>query len=370
MRQILKSYATEPVHVDYAIRILDAFEQADQEKAALPELVRIAGSLANRLVGVSSPDGFTVAEHSPAHLTTAHELESGASSGVMRKDFGPRDRPLGTAWMQNASHEDAYQVLILDRLAAQAEMALLRSTSPLEDDGAAHPPLSKAATKVATVIGTGATAAQRIRAAAQLGFLAQDEIVVLVIELPSPNATSQLPADWPQLLRAGRDTVLLARRAEAASVLPGTLRCGVGRAVRIADAAESLESAELALQFTTATGPGRRHYRAEDLGGLLHLATVPSAVLARDRDIGNVETIAAATGGPDAVALLEEIVWSRSLRSVASTLNYHHSSITQRVNRLEAALGLSLAEPAGRLRAQSALLGWRQLDNRRRREHG
>nr|WP_276508375.1 helix-turn-helix domain-containing protein [Modestobacter muralis] len=64
----------------------------------------------------------------------------------------------------------------------------------------------------------------------------------------------------------------------------------------------------------------------------------------------------AAATGPWVLATLDAVATSSSLRDAARTLHVHHSTLQDRLQHAEAALGWDVHSPAGRLRLQLALV--------------
>lgn len=133
-------------------------------------------------------------------------------------------------------------------------------------------------------------------------------------------------------------------------------RAGVGPSVPIADLPTSHTAALVALRFTaeaTERDPGPRVVHAEHLGGLavLAAATPPGA-----DPIPDVQSlIRAAATAPWALATLDAVADSPSLRTAATTLRVHHSTLQERLSHIDHTLGWDFRTPQGRLRLQLAL---------------
>lgn len=364
MRTFLKTFGTLDQPVGQVIHVLDTFEALHGQETTVQELASVAGALAHLPAGLTDAAGETLASWHPQDPYLPPGARGGSRGEPMVKEFGPRDRPLGSVWLAGGIEGDPLHILILDRFAAAAELSLLRA-APGEHTANARPPASEATLRI--LFGPGANTEQRHTAARGLGIDPDGRAAAAVCADPE-DAVARFARlrGRAVTIREGQAHVLLAEGdTETRSFLAQTAsRVGIGRWLPIARLPESRTGAERALAFTDASGVGRAHYSADGLAGLIHLSELPSAVLAEDPDIAAVGRIAASPHGPQALAILEEAVWERSLRAVAVRVNFHHSSIAARVKRFEEELGLCLAEPAGRLRAQSGILGWRVLSGR------
>ncbi|MEB4615862.1 hypothetical protein [Leucobacter sp. M11] len=364
MRTFLKKLGPADEPVGQAIHILDTFEALHGQGATLSEIAAVAGALAHLPAGVTDARGETLAEWYPQDPYRPAGARGPVRESATHKEFGPRDEPLGNVWLGGVLDRDPLASLILDRMAAAAELALLRA-APGEIAPAGR--VSESEAKLRILFGPGATSEQRRTAAFGLGIHPDSRAAVAVCADPDAAVArfAKLRGRAVTVLDGHAHVLLTEADDESRAVLAETAsRVGIGRWLPIERLPESRIGAERALGFTDPSGLGREHYSAEGLGGLIHLAELPTSVLLADPDITAVGRIGASAQGAQALAVLEEAVWERSLRAVAVRVNFHHSSVAARVKRFEEELGLSLAEPAGRLRAQTGILGWRVLSGR------
>jgi sugar diacid utilization regulator len=143
-------------------------------------------------------------------------------------------------------------------------------------------------------------------------------------------------------------------------VLPeiaGGPRVGVGPAVTGSGAPDSWAGARVALRFAVAGGRAEdRVVSWSDLGALALFATyVPDEAIVALPDVRALEDLSRSPYGKETVEALEALCAAGSVRRAAAAVHLHHSSMAARMARAEAALGFSLAEPGGRLRAHLAL---------------
>jgi DNA-binding PucR family transcriptional regulator len=91
--------------------------------------------------------------------------------------------------------------------------------------------------------------------------------------------------------------------------------------------------------------------RADELGGLALLANAVGEEPIQDvRDLERARSTA-----PWALATLDAVATSSSLRAAATSLVVHHSTLQDRLAHVEDLLGWSVRDPRGRLRLQLAL---------------
>ncbi|WP_062355651.1 helix-turn-helix domain-containing protein [Herbidospora yilanensis] len=128
----------------------------------------------------------------------------------------------------------------------------------------------------------------------------------------------------------------------------GGVRAGVGPVVPVGRLPRSYADAKVALRFADdVLGPRVVHY--DDLGGLAVVAAAVGPATAPSPDVVTL-------GGLPAWALetLHAVVTSTSLRTAATLLTLHHSTLVDRLGRAEHLLGWDVRGPDGRFRLQLA----------------
>jgi hypothetical protein len=136
-----------------------------------------------------------------------------------------------------------------------------------------------------------------------------------------------------------------------------TQRAGIGPAVPVRDLPASWSAARTALRFAadgTEHDPGPRMVEADRLGGLALLAETVRPGTEPIPDVRALDD--AASAGPWVLATLHAVAESQSLRSAASALRLHHSTLQDRITHAEHVLGWTVRDPHGRLRLQLALV--------------
>jgi hypothetical protein len=294
-----------------ALKVIAYFDRLVEGRAGLEPIVRGAAVL----TGV------------PARLVwTERRVSIGVGpDGVLRKVDGEPDpawasTPLSLGgppvlWLERQGPVSPVEAMVLERAASAARGVFYRTGGPAAVDD------------IQVVLDENATERDRLRAARGLGL----------------GATAMAVA-WD------------GGRPEVASVEPaiGHGRAGIGPTVPIAELPASWAAARTALRFTsegTEQDPGPRVVRADELGGLAVLANGIGKEPIQDvRDLERARSTA-----PWALATLEAVATSPSLRTAATSLVVHHSTLQDRLSRLEDLLGWSVRDPQGRLRLQLAL---------------
>jgi hypothetical protein len=136
-------------------------------------------------------------------------------------------------------------------------------------------------------------------------------------------------------------------------------RIGLGHSVPASRAADSWASARVALRFSDAWQKKSPIVNYDDLGVLALLANIPSEVALANPDVKLLAGLARLESGEQDIDVLLAVTWNGSARQAATELYMHHSSVTNRLKRIEDALGISIHIPADRLRAQIAAITWR-----------
>lgn len=144
------------------------------------------------------------------------------------------------------------------------------------------------------------------------------------------------------------------------------VRVGVGGLVDGVDAEISWNQALVALRFTSPRDasehirdPGYAVVDHDSLGALATLAEVDPWRLRCEPDVVALDTLAATKNGALDIGALEVFCLTGSLRLAAEVLYLHHSTVATRLERVEKALGWRLDDPAGRFKAQFALMARR-----------
>lgn len=367
MRSFLRQVSHHSGSVDQVIHVLDTFESLREQNVSYQELAAVAGSLVMLGAGISDDSGAPLAEWIPQdHYRPARS--DLADLTPLRMTLGPRDRPYGSVWLLGGYREDPLHALVLERLGHAAEIRFLRergesSTRPDGKGGQNE--------QLRILLSPGAEGLQRLDAARRLGMAVGEQAAVAVCSDTESGLVryGQLKGRAISLKDGLVHIVVPESDAKSMALIhDSNTQVGIGRWYPAERLQNSAKCASKAFQFTAPHGLGRPHYGADGLGGLLYLSDLPSEELLAIPDVEAVFELADASNGMETLLILEEAMWERSLRAVAIKMNFHHSTIAAKMARAERFLKLSLSEPTGRLRAQTGLLGWRLVANRRRQD--
>lgn len=133
-------------------------------------------------------------------------------------------------------------------------------------------------------------------------------------------------------------------------------RIGIGPAVPVEEAPDSARAARLALRFASDVDE-HRVVHADDLGVLLLLGETISEADQRWRRHPDVLAVQrAASHAAWVLPTLDAVAVSDSLRTAATVLVVHHSTLQKRVRQFPRLLGWDVTTPSGRLRLRLALV--------------
>ena len=228
-------------------------------------------------------------------------------------------------WLERPGPAGPVEAMVLERAVAAARTALGRMRRPA----------------VATLLDDSVPAPARLRAGRQLGI--GETTPVRAVALPGGQARIERPSGdhWPP------------GQAESP-------RAGIGPTVELLELPASWTAARTALRFTaegTDQDPGPSVVYADQLGGLAVLA---SAIGPETEPIADVRAVERArVDAPWALPTLVAVAGSPSLRTAATALLVHHSTLQERLGHVEHVLGWPIRDPRGRLRLQLALALWR-----------
>ncbi|WP_102194679.1 helix-turn-helix domain-containing protein [Microbacterium aurantiacum] len=300
-----------------ALAVIAHFDSLVASRAGLQSIVRGAASLAKCPVQLVDP----------GRRLTVRVL----ADGLVAQPGDPPDaewpsEPVGSdgarIWLERPGPAGTVGAMILERAAAAALTVVQRTRAIYPADDPAL---------VEVILDAGAAEADRVVAARRLGL--------------SGPARAACFADGSTLLIPG------------GAPFPPDRRMGVGPLVDVLDLPGSHSAAQLALRLTaegTEHDPGPRVVYADELGSV--------AILIQAADTSKTEMpdltalMRAGATAPWMFATCEAICWSESLRAAARALHLHHSTLQDRLEQAERALGWDIREPHGRLRLQLALL--------------
>ncbi|MGP3918699.1 helix-turn-helix domain-containing protein [Nonomuraea sp. 10N515B] len=334
MQGLLLRLSTLDADAESAVRVIAYFDSLLRDHVSAPVLLAATARLAQCPVGL-----FDAATGRRIRTSPGGAVDTPATSPAEVRELSSG---LGSVWMEREGAAHGLDEIVLERYAAAAEVTLERAAALAQ--AGQDPAL------VELVLSAETGEAERARELRLLGFSPSAPLQALAIALPSDNGLAAGLRTMGHQVREARigdtEAVLVATNL-ADSALPDGARVGIGPALPGARAAESWAAARTALRFT---GPHDRVMRWSELGALALFADLPEAAPAGLADVRAMERL-----GDEATAAVRALCLAGSIRGAATAMHLHHSSMAARIARAEAALGFSLADAPGRLRAHLAL---------------
>jgi hypothetical protein len=330
MQELVGRLARVDPDAGAAVKVIAYFDRLVEGRAGLEPIVRGAAVLAGcaaRLVDEQRRVQVRIDVH-----------------GRVRGDIGLPDPDWPSAplvqdgppvlWLERGGPAGPVDAMVLERAAAAARAVLERTrgrSKALEDPASVE------------VLFDAAVAAQtRLAIAHRLGIAENVQVRAVALINEVGRVESADGASWPGKRRST------------------DRRAGIGPIGDVVDLPASWSGARTALRFTaaeTAQDPGPRIVHADQLGGLAVLAEVIGPDTDPVPDVHAIER--AKTDAPWVLATLVAVATSPSLRTAATTLRVHHSTLQERLGHVEHVLGWSIRDPQGRLRLHLAIAMWR-----------
>ncbi|MEU4427741.1 helix-turn-helix domain-containing protein [Actinoplanes sp. NPDC024001] len=337
-----------------ALRVIAYFDRLAEGRAGLQTIVRGAAVLAG----------------CPARLTDdARRIQLRVQPDGTDATAGPPDpswMSVGVAdqavlWLERPGPPGPVDAMVLERAAGAARAVLERTRRQI-------PPADPASVEL--TLDAAAPEHLRLTAAARLGLKPSDQVRAIAyagappallaagnrrIGHPVETDTGRMTSVGPLQHAAGRPGGTTA----ADNGLDATItvqRAGIGPAGPVADLPTSYTAARIALRFTatgTEADPGPTVVHADRLGGLALLAATVGPGTEPIPDVRALDRVAACA--PWALATLDAVAETLSLRAAATQLRVHHSTLQERLTHAAPLLGWDIREPQGRLRLQVAL---------------
>lgn len=333
MQGLLLRLSTLDADAESAVRVIAYFDSLLRDHVSVPVLLAATARLAQCPVGL-----FDAATGRRTRTSPSGSVDTPATSPAQVRELSSG---LGAVWMEREGPAHGLDEIVLERYAAAAEVTLERAAA-LAREGQ-DPAL------VELVLSGETGEAERARAVRLLGFDPATPLQALAIALPGEGLAAGLRAMGHRVreARIGDTEAILVATTLPDSALPEGTRVGIGPELPGARAAESWAGARTALRFT---GPHDPVMRWSELGALALYADLPEAAVAGLPDVQAMERL-----GEEAMAAVRALCLAGSVRRAATAMHLHHSSMAARIARAEAALGFSLADQPGRLRAHLAL---------------
>ncbi len=368
MKGLLLRLSAVDADSEAAVRVIAYFDALVDRGATLVQLVRATAALAECPAGLSRPGAETLRIAPDGRNITSHQgIES---SGV------DVDR-VGRLWLERSGGPATVDDLVLERASISARLLSAthqHSLFPRAGDTAL----------VDLVMAGDESADDRTHALRLLGVGPDVSVRVIVLDSGSDEAIADaagLVARTTSGRVAGareigslseilfvqhdgvRDIAGALRAAQRDDATWDGIRVGIGRPCSGLEACNSLNQAQIAFRFAVAGGGHHAVVDHMTLGSLALLAELPRERLLAEPDIAQLVALADTYGGRTDVQILETYCRTGSLRQAALVLHMHHSSVATRIANIARALGWTLDDPDGLLRARIALTGRRLAAN-------
>lgn len=327
-----------------AVRIIAFFDPLMRRRVGFATLVRLTAALAECPVGLQVIATGETIRFGPDGTGSA------SASALVVLD----DEPVGKVWLERPGTAHSFDELLVERLAIAA--------AALWDRNDPAPTTMAGPALVELLIDPTASEAARARALRLLGFASDKRLRLAAVALDDRASLSvvarSIGSGHTKAAVLGTVGAVVASEVVASGIAAGG-RVGVGDSFApfgAVDASRSWAQARLALRFTGLGG--ERVIWHETLGSRALLGSVPAEALAANPDVRALRVLPS-----EDLATFEAFCSTGSLRQAAARLHLHHSSIGNRMKRIEIALGIKLDSPETLLRAQMALLAVHLLSN-------
>ena len=363
MRGLLLRLSNLDPDAGASLRVIEYFDRLVENGASLEALTRASAALGCCTAGLRDRDSGRIVRFDDNGQPSPPLLYPVVIEAPVVVD----EVTVGHVWLER-EQMNALDEMLVERMAVTAAARW----RPFGGTQGADPAL------IELIIGSGTEDQDRARALRLMGLSPARDVRAIAVSVGSGELGSMVQAIVTAATASGgtaRATLLGMTGAviaqtqcdlsDSLSALPHDaapgVRIGLGRSLPAARAAESWATAKIAARFATAWRHKSSVVDFDDLGSLAMLAGIPREVALADRDVQAIAALARTESGEQDIEVLLAVTWQGSARQAAGELHMHHSSITNRLRHVEAALGVSVEEPSGRLRAQIAAITWRLI---------
>jgi hypothetical protein len=349
-----------------ALRVVSYFDQLLLHHPDLESVVRSTAILADCVAGIRLPNnGRTFRINADGDSLSPND--SFVPSATVALPASDDTSLPGHAWLEREGAGGDLDEFILERMALIAAGVIQRSSYNRDFDyasGFSDPALAQ------LLVNERASEAERSRAARLMGL--DHSSPVQIIAWASPlTADADLEASIGALRESWQRQVHLAQLSNDLAIaivvtrepiqwsdsgLPG--RACAGSIVEAVNAPKSWREAREGLRFAGIGTAWPRLLNSTTIGSLRMLASLDPAMVNSDPDVERIQSLWDANGGAESIQMLDFFLHSESVRSAAREANFHHSSMQNRLGRIEKAISINLKSGDGRQRASHALLLW------------
>lgn len=333
MQELLARLKALDPQASMTLRIIACFDELVRGNVNTQALLGAAASMAGCVAGVRGPH----------HTTGMRVSPDGEVVGTPADDDRPApDHVVGiaddvTVWLERAGPPSMNDAMILERLTLAVAV---RFGAPRADRRRA----------LASLLDPDTEPTRRRELATHLGLSLQDRYRI---------AALPLFATWGEHREMPEDVVATPFGPIHVGVLPADARhldarpCGMGGAVEVEHLHRSLASALVALRLCQP--PATPVVVADEYGGILELLARSPA----DEQLGDATQLDRIMERPWAMATLDALVRTSSVREAARAVDVHHSTMQGRLEELTNELGFDPLEGLGRTRLGVAFIAWR-----------
>ena len=358
---LLRLYESDP-DAGASLRLIEYFDELLANRASIDAIVRATAMIAECTAGLRDDKAGHVVR------IDLHGMRSPVASDpvVAERPVIVDGAPVGRVWLERDTAHGLDEMVIERMELTVAARWAARSLPARPTDVAL----------VELLISERSNEEDRHRAVRLLGLQPDRPIRVLAARAATGMGLGQAVQD--AFAGLGRSTgvaraVVVAERAaivyQSAQSLEevielaekdggSSLHLGIGPKVGATHSHESWAGANIALRFVSVWPRVAGPVAYEELGSVAALAAVPRDIALANRDVGALEGHAARPSGRLDVETLLSFIRDGSLRTAAAGRHMHHSSIANRLRHVEQALGVTLDDPAGRVRAHTAAILW------------
>jgi hypothetical protein len=262
----------------------------------------------------------------------------------------------GRAWIEREGRAHANDAMILERLAIGLSIAFERmapATAAWRAVDTVIDPSESLEHRMSAAVRMRIDGGHRLRVVAQparepVGEGRHSTVVVTPVGAIRAIIGTAAEPGFHEPSRAGCTNGARAGGTNASTT--SARRAGLGTVGDAANLGRSWTSALLALRLTSDARPV---LDADELGGVVLIAEAADARAEPHPDRAALERVLRRDGR--ALALLESLLATDSLRGAAGELGLHHSTLQARVAELSSALGYDIRRPDGRTRLSLAL---------------
>ncbi len=351
MEALLLRMAPGDSEAETALRIIAYFDRLVEHAGDMGDLLRSAARLVRAPAGYFDLSGRWTMSYAASGRAVPAQMPNDAPTKHLSSDLGPA----GHLWL-GPEADARVQALVLERMAIAAVVILGRAGSFITPSTSSWVPqllehdLGKDDREDAAR-GLGL----HVHAPARVVVMTGGDGAAALTDYIRSWCVSSTDAYLPCVDHDGMSiTVVQTSAPKMPANAPKGGLVAAGASVPVVGLPASLKTALVALRLTSSwLGPHLMAY--DELGPLRHIAEVDPAVAAETPEVAQLMYLSETATGIASIKALDSFCRHGNLRSAATELHLHHSSLAHRLSTVAARLHLPLDGPDGRFRAQLAL---------------